>query len=137
MTKEKTKSIPAASLKLLADALPSITVPATIERADGSNVVISLTINAVRKSSWAQLRDGHMAELRKNQAEDGEFSFVKLVNEGAMEAAELVMKVASSWDLEDELTAENLVVMEDILPGSIAVLLGNIDSALLKGRLGN
>lgn len=137
MTKEKTKSIPAASLKLLAEALPSITVPVSVERPDGSKVEVNVTITAVRKSTWAEMRDGHIAELRKNQTEDGEFSFSKMVNDGAKEAAELVMKVATAWDLEDELTTDNLVALEDILPGSIATLLSNIDSALFKGRLGN
>lgn len=137
MSKEKNKSIPASSLKLLAQALPSITIPVSVERPDGSKVEVSVTINAVRKSTWAEIRDGHIADLRKNPTEEGEFSFAKMVNDGAKEAAELAMKVAIAWDLEDELTAENLVALEDILPGSIATLLNNIDSALFKGRLGN
>ena len=137
MTKEKIKSIPAASLKLLADALPSIAVPVSVERPDGSKVEVSVTINAVRKSTWAEMRDGHIADLRKNQTQDGEFSFAKMVCDGANEAAELVMQVATAWDLEDELSADYLAALEDILPGYIASLLSSIDSALFKGRLGN
>ena len=49
----KTKSIPAASLKLLAGAAPAFDMPVKISRADGSVFELTVQVKGMRKSEWA------------------------------------------------------------------------------------
>lgn len=137
MTKEKTKSTPAASLKLLGGAIPEFKVCAKVPRADGTVAEINVTAEGMRKSAWAKLRDEHMAAARDKAKDEGEFTFARMVNAGARDAAELISKVAKSWDLEDELTVDNLVELEDVLPGALTAILSDIDAGLFQGRVGN
>lgn len=53
------------------------------------------------------------------------------------EAAGLILKAVTAWDMEDAMTVENIVELEDILPGTISATLNKIDGALFQGRLGN
>jgi hypothetical protein len=39
--------------------------------------------------------------------------------------------------LEDAFTADNLLALEDVLPGAIQAILGTYDAAMFHGRLGN
>ncbi|WP_291586940.1 phage tail assembly chaperone [Comamonas sp. UBA7528] len=66
-----------------------------------------------------------------------EFSFAGLVSNGVNEAAGLILKAVTAWDMEDAMTVENIVELEDILPGTISATLNKIDGALFQGRLGN
>ncbi len=66
-----------------------------------------------------------------------EFSFAGLVSNGVNEAASLILKAVTAWDMEDAMTVENIVELEDILPGTISATLNKIDGALFQGRLGN
>ena len=68
---------------------------------------------------------------------DAEFSFAVQVGSGVKELADLIVKAAAGWDLEDALTADNIVELEDLVPGSIQAILTKIDIALFQGRLGN
>lgn len=134
----KTKSIPAASLKHLAGAAPAFDMPVKISRADGSVFELTVQVKGMRKSEWAAIRDEHLAMLReKGDKQEGEFTFAKLVGEGTKDAADLITKAATGWGLEDEFTADNLVEAEDIMPSTISGILGSIDAALFKGRVGN
>ena len=133
----KTKSIPAASLKHLAGAAPAFDMPVKISRADGSVFELTVQVKGMRKSEWAAIRDEHLAMLReKGDKQEGEFSFAKM-GAGAKDAADLITKAATGWDLEDDLTVANIEEMEDIMPGSITAILGAIDAALFHGRAGN
>lgn len=133
----KTKSIPAASLKLLAGVAPLFDMPIKVARADGSTVALTLKVKGMRKSEWAAIRDENLAVLRaKGEQQEGEFSFAKM-GAGAKDAADLITKAATGWDLEDDLTVANIEEMEDIMPGSISAILGAIDAALFHGRSGN
>lgn len=138
MTKKEIKSIPAASLKLLGGSLPQFPVCAKVSRADGTVAEINVTIEGMRKSAWAKLRDEHMTVAReKSKDADGEFTFARMVDAGAQDAAELIAKIAKGWDLEEEFTVDNLVELEDILPGSLTAILAGIDGGLFQGRSGN
>lgn len=132
------KSIPVASIKSLGGAAPNFDMPIKAHRADSSVVELVIKVKGMRKSEWASIRDEHIAMLReKGDEQGGDFTFAKLATAGSKEAAELITKAATGWDLEDEFTAENLVEIEDLVPGSISTILGGIDAALFNGRVGN
>ncbi|MDR0216192.1 MAG: phage tail assembly chaperone [Comamonas sp.] len=139
MTKSASqKSVAVASIKSLGGATPNFDMPIKASRADGSVVELTIKVKGMRKSEWARIRDEHIAMLReKGDEQGGEFTFAKLASAGSKEAAELVAKAATGWDLEDDFTAENMVEIEDLVPGSISTILGGIDAALFNGRVGN
>lgn len=132
------KSVPAFSLKTLGGAAPVFDLPVSIARRDGDDLSITLKVKGLRKSAWATHRDEHLAALRaEGKAVDAEFSFAVQVGSGVKEHADLIVKAAAGWDLEDALTADNIVELEDLVPGSIQAILTKIDIALFQGRLGN
>lgn len=132
------KSAPAFSLKTLGGASPTFDLPVSIGRRDGDDVCINLKVKGLRKSAWAAHRDEYLAAVRpEGKPADVEFSFATQVGVGVKELADLIVKAAAGWDLEDALTAENIVELEDLLPGAIQAILTKIDIALFQGRLGN
>lgn len=138
MSKTDQKSIPAVSLKSLGGAAPEFAMPVEVKRRDGAVVAIAFTVKGLRKSEWAAHRDAYLKSIRvEAKPEDVEFSFAGLVSGGVNEAATLILKAATAWDLEDAMDVKNIVELEDILPGTISATLNKIDGALFQGRLGN
>lgn len=138
MSKTDQKSIPAVSLKSLGDTAPEFAMPVEIKRRDGALVAIAFTVKGLRKSEWAAHRDAYLKSIRvEAKPEDSEFSFAGLVSNGVNEAADLILKAATGWDLEDAMDVKNIVELEDILPSTISATLNKIDGALFQGRLGN
>lgn len=132
------KSIPAASLKSLGSAAPEFDMPISIARRDGEQMAITLTVKGLRKSEWAAHRDEYLKAIRAvDKPVDGEFNFTGLISVGVAEAADLISKAATGWSLEDVFSSDNVVELEDLLPGSISTILNKIDGALFQGRLGN
>lgn len=138
MTKNAQKTIALTSLKSLGGAVPEFNMTVKVSRPDGTYTEVTLKLKALRKSEWAKLRDEHItAILEAGKSVEGEFTFSQQVGIGAKEAAELVYKVATGWDLDDEFTPGNLMELEDLLPSALPTMLTNIDSALFQGRVGN
>ncbi len=138
MSKDK-KSIPVASIKTLGGIAPEFSLPVSVPRLDGVTAELKLRGKGMRKSEWLALRDQHLQDLKGNDKpiSDLEFSFAKLIGERTQEAADLICKGVSGWDLEDEFTPANLVELEDVLPGSLPAILAAYDAAMFHGRLGN
>ena len=138
MTKNAQKTIALTSLKSLGGAVPEFNMTVKVSRPDGTYTEVTLKLKAWRKSEWAKLRDEHITAIREaGKSVEGEFTFSQQVGIGAKEAAELVHKVATGWDLDDEFTPGNLMELEDLLPSALPTMLTNIDSALFQGRVGN
>jgi len=138
MTKNAQKTVALTSLKSLGGAVPEFNMTVKVSRPDGTFTEVTLKLKALRKSEWAKLRDEHIASVREaGKAADGEFTFAHQVGIGGQEAAELVCKVATGWDLDDDFTPDNLVELEDIMPSTLGAMLSNIDAALFQGRVGN
>ena len=136
---EKQKSVAVASLKILGGIAPEFDLPVSVRRLDGTTVDLKLRGKGQRKSDWLAARDQHLQEIAGNDqpVADGEFSFAKLIGGKTKEAAELVCKGVVGWDLEDAFSADNLVELEDVLPGSVSAILTAYDAAMFHGRLGN
>jgi hypothetical protein len=138
-TQDKQKSIPAASIKSLSGIAPEFDMPVNVPRLDGTSVELQMRAKGMRKSEWLALRDAHLQDLRDNDKplKDAEFSFSQMVGDRMKEAAALVTKGVSGWQLEDAFTADNLLALEDVLPGAIQAILGTYDAAMFHGRLGH
>ncbi len=135
---EKQKSIPAMSIKSLGGIAPEFDLTVNVPRVDGSTVELKLRARGMKKSEWAALRDEQLQAMRdKDQPDDDAFSFAALVNERSQDAAGLIAQALCGWQLEDALTVDNLLAVEDALPGALRVMLESIDTALFHGRLGN
>ena len=138
MTKTQ-KSVPAFSIKSLAGGAPVFDVPVTIPRRGGDAAKIVVHTKAFRKSEWADMRDEHLKTQRDGDKPQSAavFSCAKLVASGSKDAAALICKAGTGWDLDDEFTVENILELEDLIPNSISATLSAIDQALFQGRLGN
>lgn len=144
----KQKSVPVTSLKSLGGAAPEFRLPVTIPTLGGEEITISFTARALRKTEWATLRDAlakpasaeESATETEAEAEPGpapKFSFRSFVDGDMKKAADLLLKFATGWDLEDDFGAENLVEMEDRYGGSLSAVVTAYDAAIFHGRLGN
>lgn len=137
MAKEKT--VPAFSIKSMADEIPTFPLPLKIKRLNGTETEVEVTAKAMRKTEWAALRDAHM-NPEKVTPEDGEtprFSFVAAVAEDMRKGAELIAKCGTGWDLADPFTADAIAELEDTFGGTLARFLSDYDAAIFHGRLGN
>lgn len=135
----KEKSVPVATIKSMADEIPSFALPLKIKRLNGTETEVEVTAKAMRKSEWAALRDAHM-NVEKVEQEDGEaprFSFAKAVDDDMRKGAELIAKCGTGWDLADPFTADSLAEMENTFGGTLARFLSDYDAAIFHGRVGN
>lgn len=141
MSKKAEKTVALTSLKSLGGAIPEFTMPVKVPRVDGTLADLSFTVKGLRRTEWAAARDAYIETLRSKEEAKGEdqekFSFVDFVTKNIEDAAALVTKAAVGWNLEDDFSTENLLAMEDMMPGSLAITLQSIDQALFHGRVGN
>lgn len=141
MSQKEQKTVALTSLKSLGGAIPEFTMPVKVPRVDGTLADLSFTVKGLRRTEWAAARDAYIETLRSKEEAKGEdqekFSFVDFVTKNIEEAAALVTKAAVGWNLEDDFSTENLLAMEDMMPGSLAITLQSIDQALFHGRVGN
>lgn len=142
MSKTKEKTVALTSLKLLGGAIPEFDMPVKVPRVDGSHVELTFKVKGLRRTEWAQARDAYIEALHAKNVESTEqatekFSFVSHVTKDIRDAAVLAAKAVVSWDLEDEFSTDNLLAMEDLMPGALSILLQGIDTALFNGRVGN
>lgn len=137
MAKEKT--VPAFSIKSMADEIPTFALPLKIKRLNGTETEVEVTAKAMRKTEWAALRDAHMnpEKVEEVEGEAPRFSFAKAVGDDMRKGAELVAKCGTGWDLADPFTVDSLAEMEDTFGGTLARFLSDYDAAIFHGRLGN
>jgi hypothetical protein len=144
MTKaEKQKTVPVASLKSMPDTPPEFAMPVSIRQLGGDPLTITFTAKALRKTQWAAMRDETLG-LTKAEPDEGaepapaeKFSYLNAVGGDMRKMADLVLKLASGWDLEDEFSAANLIDMEDRFGGALGAVAQAYDAAIFHGRLGN
>lgn len=59
------------------------------------------------------------------------------IREGLGRDADLILKFATGWDLEDAFDVEHLQLLEDEYGGSMIAILSAYETAIYQGRLGN
>ena len=131
---ETQKSIPATSIKSLGGVAPEFDLAVHLPRLGIPAVELQLRARGMKKSEWAKLRDEHLQEERNGAKAR---TFVAYTKESASGAADLIVKALAGWQLEEALSVESLLALDDVIPGSLGVILEAIDLALFQGRLGN
>ena len=140
---DKQKPVQVTSLKTLDGGDPEFCLPVTIKTRNGKEATIDFTVKALRQTEWAAIRDEALGkttpqEQGANEADQvADFSFVNVIQGGMSKAANLVLKFAIGWDLEDQFTHQSLVELDDRHGGSLRLLLEAYDAAIFNGRLGN
>lgn len=140
---DKKKTVQVTSLKSIGVGAPEFHLPVSIKKLNGDEVTIGFTAKALRKTEWAAMRDELFKDVKVQDVDSDESepvknpSFSDAVQGGMSKSADLVMKFAIGWDLEDQFTNLSLVEMEDQLGGSLAKTLEAYDAAIFHGRLGN
>lgn len=137
------KTVQVTSLKSIVGGSPEFHLPVAIKKLNGEEVTIGFTAKALRKTEWAALRDESFKDapaqdIGVDESEQiKKVSFAGAVHGGMSKAADLVLKFAIGWDLEEQLTNLSLFEMEDQLGGSLVRTLEAYDAAIFHGRLGN
>lgn len=137
---DKKKTVQVTSLKTLGNKDPEFHLPVVVKQLSGQEVTIGFTVKAMRKTEWAALRDDGLPEQDSDANENeliAKVSFQNIINGSMDKACALVMKFATGWDLEDQLTHQSLFELEDQLGGSLGKTLEAYDAAIFQGRLGN
>lgn len=91
------------------------------------------------RTEHAKLIDEH-AELVKKKADirqDGDFSFERFVGQSLEDDADMIVQMATGWDLDDAFNKENVVELLNKYGGSGQNITAAYRSAIVEGRLGN
>jgi hypothetical protein len=71
------------------------------------------------------------------KADDEKFSMAALMEKTAGSNADYVMQVLDSWDLDEELSHENVEQLADEVPAAVTAIMETYRIAVSEGRLGN
>ena len=110
---------------------------------DGTEGVITVDYKYRTRSEFAAFWDRITATSDKAVAaetagtEEGKRSLAKMFATANKKNAEDVMDMITGWDLDEELSVQNVMQLNDELPQAIATLVGDYYQALTTGRLGN
>src|SRR5690606_35898985 len=139
--------IPAVVLKSLGAIAPTFDMPVDIPNRGGDPIAITVTCKALGKLAWARIRDAANAsaderseariEAASKEGERARIRVAEIVEEGLQADSALVLEFATGWDLEDELTAENLARLEDQCGGALRAIVEAYELAVYQSRLGN
>lgn len=134
------------------------TFPVVIEVSDLNGTEFSITFDGIARTqkTWAKERDAMIAEASakikaaeekpKKKAKAGEVeevaeidadAFLKYVTERMTSEAKLTFKMASGWSLDEAFNIENMEVLEDRFPGSVAQLHDKYNAAIFGNRRKN
>lgn len=112
--------------------------PVKFTMPDGSEGAITATFKYRTRAEFATLLNAtnkSNPELPKQA--DGSLDFEALHADTIKRNAQHMFEALKSWDLEEELTLDNLIVMGTGLPAAMQALANAYQAACVEGRLGN
>ncbi|HEY8606632.1 MAG TPA: phage tail assembly chaperone [Noviherbaspirillum sp.] len=111
----------------------------TVKMLDGSEGAIDVTFKYRTRTEYGAFIDAIMeaAGEKGRDAGDEAFSNEKLWAKVAANNAEQLLQVVEAWNLDEELTKENIEQLADELPGAVLAIMETYRVAILEGRLGN
>ena len=141
----KVKSIPAVSLKNLIGMAPTFEMPVQINVRGADPVTIHMSCKAMGKLAWAKLRDASNdvmrdsagARIKAAKEEEARLHVADVVSEAMQSDVRLILEFATKWDLEDELTADNLQRLEESFGGAMRAMIEAYETAVYQSKLGN
>lgn len=126
---------------MLGNQPPVFPMPVKFKRLDGSEFTITFDVKGMRKTQWAEIKDGffkataEQGEAAKESAQKS--SLVEIVGKSLHDGGEMILKFATGWDLSDPFNAATLADLEDRFGGSLGRIVEAYDAAAFHGRLGN
>lgn len=113
-----------------------------IPMIDGSFEEVAVTFSYRTKAQFAEMIDENKREATTiedahNKDEAKEFSVVDMFSKQDKFQAANVLKFLKSWDLDDDLTKENLIQLENEHPGSLDAFTIKYRQAVAESRTKN
>jgi hypothetical protein len=71
------------------------------------------------------------------KSDDEKFSMAALMEKTAGSNADYVMQVLDNWDLDEELSHDNVEQLADEIPAAVTAIMETYRLAIAEGRLGN
>jgi hypothetical protein len=111
----------------------------TFPMLDGTTGSIKVNYKYRTRSEFGQFIDEIIAAAgeKKAQDDDEKFSMAALMEKTAGSNADYVMRVIDGWNLDEDLTRENVQQLADELPAAVNAIMETYRSAITEGRLGN
>ena len=135
------KMKPVFSLKSLLTPA-SFAMPVTLNHPAAGEVKIDFTVKSMGKKAWAELRDKHIAEAAKRgetevDAEDADVQLAEIVAQSAEASVDLILEFVTGWSLDDEMTRDALIQLDDICGGTFIKILQTYGDTVFLGKVGN
>ena len=157
MTTEKTKT---PRIKSIAAPTGTFVVEVNVSDLNGNAGVIGFDCISRTQTAWSRERGELFAQATARQKEreakaakaadvvaaddapapEPEFDptqLEKMFIERIAGDAEMVLKIAKGWDLEDDFNQERIAAMEDAYPGAISELMSEYSKKIHGARTGN
>lgn len=105
---------------------------------DGGKGSIEITYKYRTRKEFGVFIDALMdAAGETKRTEDEKFSMADLMEKTAGSNADYVLQVVEAWNLDEDLTHDNVQQLSDELPAAINAVMETYRIAVTEGRLGN
>lgn len=121
--------------------------PVKFTMPDGAEGQIKATFKYFTKTESGKMFDEMIAAAKANakteeekaevEAAEAEFSLEAIMQKTRDQNADYISRVMDSWDLDEELSKENLQQLDDEVPAASIALMNAFREAAQQGRLGN
>jgi hypothetical protein len=105
---------------------------------DGSTGSIEITYRYRTRKEFGLFIDALMEAAGETKRQDDEkFSMADLMEKTAGSNADYVLQVVDGWNLDEDLTHDNVQQLSDELPAAVNAVMETYRVAVTEGRLGN
>ena len=111
--------------------------PVTFTMPDGESGSILATFRYRTRTEFGDLLNQMFANAGQEPPADGAPDFKTLFGKAGEKNAQHLHAALAAWDLDEELTVENLKQFVDEQPAAAAALMAAYSAAANEGRLGN
>ena len=104
---------------------------------DGDTGTIECIFKYRTRTEFGAFIDGIFKDAQEQPAADGSFSMQSLMEKTRDSNADYALAVLDAWNLDAELSRENLVQLADELPAALTAIMETYRAATVEGRLKN